>query len=289
MGSETPAAVLIDFENIYYFLKNLPDPPRDVVDSIIEILTKLKRHLLTTGERVLSMDAYADFDRIEETPQSQLYLLGVETHNVLGRDHKNAADMRLSIDTLDIYYNRPDIRTFVFVAGDRDYIPVVQYLLRRGKIVRVVGFPKQNVAGDLMTIVGEENFLDAKRFVSKPEPAEIPPAPAAHAAVPKTAPAPGWKRPEQDELGIDWPKYEEMAIQAAFTHYGDKREIWLVPYLFKLRDSMPQLSEPERKQLIARLERRGAWRVERRQGETHEFSVLLVNWNSESVKNSYPG
>src|SRR5512140_2018595 len=111
--NKTLAAALVDFENVYYWLKRSPHAVMDPTQAIVGIVRALRKHVGEAyDERLLSVDAYADFDRIEEGAQSELYLLGVETHNVLGTDHKNAADMRLCIDTLDILYTRPEIETF---------------------------------------------------------------------------------------------------------------------------------------------------------------------------------
>ena len=72
--------------------KQLPTA-EDPLDALSGIVQRLKRHITEQyGEHAISLDAYADFDRIEEAVQSDLYLLGVETHNVLGTDHKNAAE-----------------------------------------------------------------------------------------------------------------------------------------------------------------------------------------------------
>ena len=108
----------------------------------MHVLKTLRHKLSDYDEHVISMDAYADFDRIEETAQSDLYLVGCETHNVLGTDHKNAADMKLCIDALEILYTRKEIGTFVVVGGDRDYIPLIRHLKKHGRLVRVVGFRK---------------------------------------------------------------------------------------------------------------------------------------------------
>ncbi|MEJ7659048.1 MAG: hypothetical protein WKG07_05175 [Hymenobacter sp.] len=60
---------------------------------------RLKRE---QGLDSLVLNAYADFDRIPTGPQGPLYLMGVSTRNVLGTDHKNAADMQLCIDALEV-------------------------------------------------------------------------------------------------------------------------------------------------------------------------------------------
>ncbi len=94
--SEGLTAFFIDFENGYYHLKNtLPDRD-DANDVAVEVIQRLRAHVLEKyGETAVSLDAYGDFERIEDNSQGSLYLLGVETHNVLGTEHKNAADMKL--------------------------------------------------------------------------------------------------------------------------------------------------------------------------------------------------
>ncbi|RYY18388.1 MAG: NYN domain-containing protein, partial [Cytophagaceae bacterium] len=159
------AAVFIDFENVYYFLKNHYLDPQDPHDYALDLV----RALRDTLKRELGLDslvlyAYADFDRLPSGPQGPLYLMGVDTRNVLGTDHKNAADMQLCIDALEVLYTRPDIGTFVLVAGDRDYIPVLQHLRRQARQVKVVGF-RESVSGDLLLMLGQEHFIDARQLL----------------------------------------------------------------------------------------------------------------------------
>jgi hypothetical protein len=156
------AAVFLDFENVYYFLKNeFADPP-ELNDHVLEILRNLRNHLLAEwGLDSIILNAYADFERLDAAPQGALYLLGVDTKNVLGTDHKNAADMRLCIDVLEVLYTRREIDTFVLVAGDRDYIPVIQHLRRQAKRVLGVGF-RESVSGDLLLNLGDKQFIDAR-------------------------------------------------------------------------------------------------------------------------------
>ncbi len=161
--SSTPfAAVFLDFENVYYFLKNeFADPP-ELNDHVLEILRNLRTHLAENwGLDSIILNAYADFERIGPGAQGALYLLGVNTKNVLGTEHKNAADMGLCIDVLEILYTRREIDTFVLVAGDRDYIPVIQHLRRQAKRVLGVGF-RESVSGDLLLNLGDKQFIDAR-------------------------------------------------------------------------------------------------------------------------------
>ncbi|MFC7668064.1 NYN domain-containing protein [Hymenobacter humi] len=93
-----------------------------------------------------------------------MYLMGVSTRNVLGTNHKNAADMQLCIDALEVMYTRPDIGTFVLVAGDRDYIPLLQHLRRQARQVLVAGF-RESVSGDLLQNIGADHFIDARELL----------------------------------------------------------------------------------------------------------------------------
>ncbi|HEX8463544.1 MAG TPA: NYN domain-containing protein [Abditibacterium sp.] len=156
------AAVFLDFENVYYFLKNHFYDPPNLNDHILEMLRNLRASLSEKLELdCIVLNAYADFERLGSTPQGALYLLGVDTKNVMGTDHKNAADMKMCIDVLEVLYTRPEIGTFVLVAGDRDYIPVIQHLRRQARRVLGVGF-RESVSGDLLLNLGEGQFLDAR-------------------------------------------------------------------------------------------------------------------------------
>jgi uncharacterized LabA/DUF88 family protein len=285
--ASTPAAFFIDFENVYYFLKNSPGTTReDVSDLVVKLIQRVRQYVTDTyQETAIGLDAYADFERIEENAQSALYLRGIETHNVLGTEHKNAADMKLCIDVMDTLYTRPHIESFILVAGDRDYIPVIRQLKKHGRTVRVVGF-RESVSGDLLTNVGEQFFIDAAQFLPPSVPAmPVPAAPADTGPTPPTA-----ERPAPAPLRVrELNDLQVRAVEIMFRHFADKKDIWMTPYLYKLRTEFPELSEWDRKQLISDLREAGAIRVEKRQGEAHDYSVIVVNWNHPGVRAVSPG
>ncbi|RYX82096.1 NYN domain-containing protein [bacterium] len=160
------AALFLDFENIYYYLREeFVDPP-NLNDAILELIRNLRHHLQDQfGLDSIISNAYADFERLGSTPQGGLFLLGVDTKNVLGTDHKNAADMRLCIDALEVLYTRPEIQSFVLVTGDRDYIPLIQHLRRKARHVLGAGF-RLKASGDLLLNLGESRFIDLTPFLS---------------------------------------------------------------------------------------------------------------------------
>ncbi len=345
------AAVFLDFENVYYFLKNTFFDPPELNDHILELLRNLRQKLSADYSLdSIVLNAYADFERLDSSPQSALYLLGVDTKNVLGTDHKNAADMRLCIDVLEVLYTRAEISTFVLVAGDRDYIPVIQHLRRQARRVLGVGF-RESVSGDLLQNLGENQFLDArellnpatlerletrrqeqqklhdereKRFADQAREigervrnAQNQAAPVADKNGAKPVATNQQSSQENNDQRNQWSGgYEEKALRAAplptlppqFAEvsrvhdanaieclkiilerihqleqtYGT-RELWLGPFLRQLTDEMPMLAEFERRNALDDLARAGATLVEKREGDPHPFSVLLVNYQHPDV------
>jgi uncharacterized LabA/DUF88 family protein len=294
MSDQKFAALLVDFENLYYFIRNSPNyQNHDTMALIVRLIQDLREHLSKEyDEHTIILDAYADFERIEESAQGDLYLLGFDTHNVLGTDHKNAADMKLCIDAMETLYTRPEISAFVLIAGDRDYIPVIQHLKRKAKTVRVVGF-HGSVSGDLLTTLGETFFIDGQSFLSsgsaaisaKPVPSPSPSVVVSAAPKivnPPPLPGPGCGTPGQPAKSPE--DYCTIALSLVFKFFKGKPEIWMTPFLHRFRAELPELSESERKAIISSLNASGAITVETRPGEMHDFTVFRLNWNHPEVR-----
>jgi hypothetical protein len=336
------AAVFIDFENVYYFLKNHYLDPQDPHDYALDLVRALRDTLKREqGLDSLVLYAYADFDKLPSGPQGPLYLMGVDTRNVLGTDHKNAADMQLCIDALEVLYTRPDIGTFVLVAGDRDYIPVLQHLRRQARQVKVVGF-RESVSGDLLLMLGQEHYIDARQLL----PAErlqaledhrnarlkqgsdlrrlrekglpVPSAAARQAALDaatQVAPADAAAPPATVEEGatrlgepaeqapesatfapvhritrLDERRCLEFLLEQGQRYAGNQGtpEIWASPFLRRLTDVLPELPDWERRQLLSHLRDAGALRLEKREGEPHAFSVIIINYQHPDVRELNP-
>jgi uncharacterized LabA/DUF88 family protein len=187
-------------------------------------------------------NAYADFEQIEVNAQSQLFLLGVETKNVVGTEHKNAADMRLCIDVLDTMYTRDEIDTFVLMAGDRDYIPVLLHLRKFAKLVQVAAF-KEATSGDLLTMVGD-GYIDAFSCLSKISQSELEVgkeriqdqmqqrAQASNVQAEQIAEA----RAIGKIANVQFDKVKRLedknafiALEVMLHNFGDKPEVWFTP------------------------------------------------------------
>jgi uncharacterized LabA/DUF88 family protein len=335
------AAVFIDFENVYYFLKNHFHDPPDLNDYVLDIVRTLREQLSSKGLDSLISYAYADFERMATAPQGALYLMGVSTRNVLGTDHKNAADMQLCIDALEVMYTRPEIGTFVLVAGDRDYIPVLQHLRRQARQVLVVGF-RESVSGDLLQNIGAEQFMDARDLLA---PARIeqlekrrndrqrtieegrrqreqnfgsgssaPPAAPDAAGTPRAANegvsrpvVPATPRAAPARIPEEVPDFAPVRpltgeferrtlafMLGEFQKLEAKQqrrvpELWLGPFMRLLTDELPELPDYERRDLLNKLRDAGTIRIEKREGEPHPFSVIVVNHGHPDVQALAPG
>lgn len=348
------AAVFIDFENVYYFLKNHFQDPPDLNDYVLDIVRTLREQLSAKGLDCLISYAYADFERLATAPQGALYLMGVSTRNVLGTDHKNAADMQLCIDALEVMYTRPEIGTFVLVAGDRDYIPLLQHLRRQARQVMVAGF-RESVSGDLLQNIGAEQFIDARNLLApsrieqlekrrldrlriaedgrrlreqglpgmqaalsaraaaldigtapdavalKDAASEPGPTAGALANAPIPARPNAVRLPDEvadfapvRRLASDTERRTLAVMLAEFQKLEAKQqrrvpELWLGPFMRLLTDELPELPDYERRDLLNKLRDAGTIRIEKREGEPHPFSVIVVNYNHPDVQELQPG
>ena len=288
------AALFVDFENIYYYFKNRLPPDMDPADASVSVLRNLQNKVkVERSEKCIVQHAYADFDRVQTGAMNSLFLMGIEPHHVVGTEQKNAADMKLCIDAMNILYTRPDVHTFYLMAGDRDYIPVIRHLEEHGREVLVVAFRKQT-SWDLLKIVGD-GYWDASDMIDpstrvvmaepiQPSPSQSKKSMSVRAAVSMPVPLePLLPVDFKDPLAID-DQYVYNSLVVLMEHFQDKPEVWISPYLHRLRDGLPELEDWERKHLISDLVEVGAVKVEKRRGEPNDYSVLVVNWNHPDVR-----
>ncbi len=83
----------------------------------------------------------------------------------------NAADVRLSIDAIDLMWTRPGIEVFVLVSGDRDLLPVATYLREHGREVVVVGVSatlSASLCANADAVVRYEEIVECARIETCP-------------------------------------------------------------------------------------------------------------------------
>ena len=126
--------LLIDFENLVYGLSEMCGEDRLPDELNVNLLFGLAEEY----GNVVVANAYADWrSRTVNQFQIDLYNQGVELVHVVGKKGKNAVDVKMAVDAVEMLFTFPHIETFVIVSGDRDFIHVLKSLRRRGK--RIVG------------------------------------------------------------------------------------------------------------------------------------------------------
>jgi uncharacterized protein (TIGR00288 family) len=123
------AALLIDFDNVTMGIqKDMQAELRNLMSSdIIKGKVSVQR-------------AYADWRRypgyIVPLTEASIDLIFAPAY---GSAKKNATDIRLAIDAMELVFTRPEIGTFILLSGDSDFSSLVIKLKEYGKYVIGVG------------------------------------------------------------------------------------------------------------------------------------------------------
>jgi uncharacterized protein (TIGR00288 family) len=128
------AALLIDFDNVTMGMRS--DLSKELKNLLNSDIIKGK----VTVQR-----AYADWRRY---PQ---YIVPLSENSVdlifapaYGSSKKNATDIRMAIDGMELVFIRPEIGTFILLTGDSDFSSLVLKLKEYGKYVIGVGIQESS-------------------------------------------------------------------------------------------------------------------------------------------------
>jgi uncharacterized protein (TIGR00288 family) len=102
------------------------------INLLLEYVKKL------TGGRIVFRRSYGDWRQHHSMPK-QLAAAGFEMQTTVNQMSKNLADMQMVVDAMETLIEGHDFQTYVLVTGDRDFMPLVQALRRRGKVVIGIG------------------------------------------------------------------------------------------------------------------------------------------------------
>jgi NYN domain/OST-HTH/LOTUS domain len=136
--------------------------------------------------RVVARRAYADWSYFGDDrrllARAQVEL--IEIPQRIGGSRKNAADIKMAVDAIELAYERPFITTFAIGTGDSDFTPLVHKLREMDK--RVIGIGVQSSTSALLPPACDE-FLYYDRLPGvdpvatgrrgRRTPAEPPPSP----------------------------------------------------------------------------------------------------------------
>ncbi|WP_154793484.1 NYN domain-containing protein [Occultella kanbiaonis] len=198
MDSEERLAVFLDYENLAL-------GAREHLGGMTFDFGPIADALAVRG-RVVVRRAYADWSYFDEDRRSltrhQVEL--IEMPQRMGASRKNAADIKMVVDAIEMAFERDYISTFVMCTGDSDFSPLVHKLRELNK--RVIGVGVEKSTSRLLPPACDEFlFYDRLEGVEVPEPTPVKraePAPATRRetrlkAAPDPAPTP--ETPDEDE------------------------------------------------------------------------------------------
>ena len=144
-------ALFCDFENVALGV-------REAKYDKFDIGLVLER-LLLKGSIVVKK-AYCDWERYKEFKagmhEASFELIEIPHVRMSG---KNAAEIRMVVDALDLCYTKSHVDTFVIISGDSDFSPLVSKLRENNKTVIAVGV-KNSTSNLLIANCDEFIFYD---------------------------------------------------------------------------------------------------------------------------------
>ncbi len=142
LNSDGQVAVFIDFENIELSCRN-------ILGNDISVDWSLVLEKAADMGRVVVRRAYADWVHFRSA-QRELMGFGVDlVHVASSRRGKNAADIRIVIDALELMYqDLTNVTHVLLVSGDGDFTELVHRLRSYGKVV--VGMGVSEASADFL-------------------------------------------------------------------------------------------------------------------------------------------
>ncbi|GAA5194427.1 hypothetical protein GCM10023322_58780 [Rugosimonospora acidiphila] len=140
MDQEDRIALFLDYENLALgareHLGGMAFDLRPIADALAE------------RGRVVVRRAYADWSYFDEDRRmlTRSHVELIEMPQRMGASRKNAADIKMAVDAVELAFERGYISTFVICTGDSDFTPLVQKLRELNKRVIGVGVEKSTSA-----------------------------------------------------------------------------------------------------------------------------------------------
>jgi uncharacterized LabA/DUF88 family protein len=158
---EERIALFLDYENLAIgtreHMRGMSFDLRPVLDALAE------------RGRVIARKAYADWSYFDEDRRmlTRGHVELIEIPQRMGASRKNAADIKMAVDALEMAFERDYVTTFVICTGDSDFTPLVHKLRELNKRVIGVGI-KQSTSPLLPPACDEFLFYDALEGVDAP-------------------------------------------------------------------------------------------------------------------------
>jgi uncharacterized protein (TIGR00288 family) len=154
VAEEERIALFLDFENLALGARDRGEK----LDMAVIM------DALSERGRVISRLAYADWNLFADHRQGLVSqrIEMIEIPQRTGMVRKNAADIKLAVDALELALERDYITTFVIASGDSDFTPLVLKLRELNK--RVIGVGVEGSTSELLPGACDE-FLSYERLL----------------------------------------------------------------------------------------------------------------------------
>ncbi|MFG3640975.1 NYN domain-containing protein [Micromonospora sp. NPDC047762] len=189
MDQEDRIALFLDYENLALGARDHRGGAafdfRPIADALAE------------RGRVVVRRAYADWSYFDEDRRmlTRSHVELIEIPQRMGASRKNAADIKMAVDAIELAFERDYISTFVICSGDSDFTPLVHKLRELNK--RVIGVGVEGSTSGLLPPACDE-FL----YYDRLEGVDIPPA-RGRRARPATRQAGAEQRPPEPEQELE--------------------------------------------------------------------------------------
>ncbi|MGB3684346.1 MAG: NYN domain-containing protein [Ornithinimicrobium sp.] len=132
MDDEDRIALFLDYENLAL-------GAREHLGGAGFDLKPISDALAERG-RVVTRRAYADWSYFDDDRRmlTRSHVELIEMPQRMGASRKNAADIKMAVDAIEVAFSRDYISTFAICTGDSDFTPLVHKLRELNK--RVIGF-----------------------------------------------------------------------------------------------------------------------------------------------------
>ena len=128
--------ILVDYDNLYHSMKEYGIDVSKNNYNFCQFINEMYEK-----DRIRTFRAYADFEQVNVSLRN-LQEQRVQIRNVYGNNkddkyRKNASDIELSMDAIEMTHRSPNIDTYVIVTSDSDMIPVMSRLKYKGKNIHL--------------------------------------------------------------------------------------------------------------------------------------------------------
>lgn len=184
-------AIFVDLENLFGGYGN------DVATvPLAKVVRDIEAEVVRSGlgGQTALARAYANWSRPDMAGyKGQLLAGNVKPVQVYSFDHssKNAADIELVVDALEVAADMPWVELFVIVSGDGDFVPLIRRLHALGKrsFVATTSQPAAGVVNKLLPSVADHFYvIDIPHAAAPAVPAKQKAQSVRKAPAPKAAP-----------------------------------------------------------------------------------------------------